>query len=238
MAQTPLRILCIYAHPDDTEFMVGGSVARWADEGAEVTYCIITDGAAGSNTPGEDLRQLVKTREAEERAAAAILGVKDVIFLGYADGMLEPSLQLRRELTKIIRQLRPDRVVCGDPAAIFYGDGYINHPDHRAAGEAALYAVFPSAVSRPIFAELLDEGYEPHQVRDVYISGAVQPNAYVDISSTIERKAEAVQAHRSQVGADVAEWVRQGAQETGKAAEMAYAESFRVMTLVREQAAE
>lgn len=238
MTAEPLRILCIFAHPDDPEFTVGGSVARWADEGAEITYCIITDGAAGSNKPDEDLRELVRTREAEQRAAAEVLGVKDVLFLGYADGTLQPTIELRRDLTRIIRQLRPQRVVCGDPTAFFYGDGYINHPDHRAAGEAAVYAVFPSAVTRPIFPELLAEGYEPHQVREVYISSPLNPNTYVDISSTMERKIEGVRCHKSQVDPGDGKWLREWAEETGKAANLQAAEAFQVMRLVQDEPGE
>lgn len=234
MNQEPMRILCIYAHPDDTEFTIGGSVARWADEGAEITYCIITDGAAGSNEPDVDLKELARTREAEQRAAAAVLGVKDVLFLGHPDGTLEPTIGLRRDLTRLIRQLRPHRVVCGDPTAYFYGDGYINHPDHRAAAEAATYAVFPSAVTRPIFPELLAEGYEPHQVRELYISSALQPDTYVDISSTVERKIESLRCHKSQVDPGDGQWVREWASETGKAADLTYAEAFRVMKLVQD----
>ncbi len=231
----PLRVLCIYAHPDDTEFTIGGSVARWADEGAEITYCIITDGAAGSNDPNQNLKELVRIRAEEQRCAAKVLGVKEVLFLGYADGSLQPTMELRRDLTRIIRQLKPHRVVSGDPTAFFYGDGYINHPDHRAAAEAATYAVFPSAVTRPIFPELLAEGYEPHQVRELYISSSMQPNTYVDISSTLDRKIESLRCHKSQVDPGDGQWIRDWAAETGKAAEVAYAEAFRVMKLVQEQ---
>ncbi|GAB4196684.1 MAG: PIG-L family deacetylase [Roseiflexaceae bacterium] len=232
----PLRILAVFAHPDDSEFTIGGSAARWADEGAEVIYCIVTNGAAGSNDPQQDLAELVRIREHEQRCAAQVLGVKEVLFLGYADGTLQPTIELRRELTRIIRQLRPDRVVCSDPTAVFYGDDYINHPDHRAAAEAALYAVFPSAVTRPIFPELLAEGYEPHQVKEVYISGSAQPNLYVDISTTLDRKIEALRCHKSQVDPGDGQWVRDWAAETGKTGEMPYAEAYRVMYLVREQA--
>ncbi len=232
----PFRILAIFAHPDDSEFSIGGSAARWADEGAEVIYCIVTNGAAGSNDPQQDLAELVRIREVEQRCAAQALGVRDVLFLGYADGTLQPTLELRRELTRIIRQLRPDRVVCSDPTAVLYGDDYINHPDHRAAAEAALYAVFPSAVTRPIFPELLAEGYEPHQVKEVYISGSVQPNLYVDISATLDRKIEALRCHKSQVDPGDGQWVREWAAEIGKNADLAYAEAYRVMFLVREQA--
>lgn len=231
----PVRILGVFAHPDDPEFSVGGSAARWADEGAHIVYCVVTNGAAGSNDPNQDLDELVRLREAEQRAAAAVLGVAEVLFLGYADGTLQPTLELRRELTRIIRQYKPDRVVCGDPTAVLYGDGYINHPDHRAAAEAAVYAVFPSAVTRPIFPELLAEGYEPHQVKELYISGAVEPNTYVDISATLERKIEALRCHKSQLDPGDGAWIRQWAAETGKGGDLEYAEAFRVMKLVREE---
>lgn len=230
----PLRILCIYAHHDDAEFSIAGSVARWAGEGAEIAYCIVTDGAAGSNEPGADLEQLVRTRRDEQLAAARVLGVKEVFFLGYQDGTLQPTLELRRDLTRLIRQFRPDRVVCGDPTAVFYGNGYINHPDHRAAAEAALYATFPSAETRPIFPELLVEGFEPHKVKEVYISGSMQPDTFVDISNTLDYKIEALRCHKSQVDPGDGQWVRDWAAEIGKAGGLPYAESFRVMRLVQE----
>jgi LmbE family N-acetylglucosaminyl deacetylase len=233
--KAPLRILGIFAHPDDSEFTCGGSAARWADEGAEITYCVITNGAAGSNDPKQDLDELVTIREAEQRAACAVLGIHDVLFLGYADGSLAPTLELRRELTRIIRQLKPDRVVIGDPTAVLYGDDYINHPDHRAAAEAGLYAIFPSAVTRPIFPELLAEGYEPHQVKEVYISGTEKPNTYVDISATLDRKIEALRCHKSQLDPGDGKWVREWAAESGKAAGLEFAEAFRVMKLVNEE---
>jgi LmbE family N-acetylglucosaminyl deacetylase len=233
--KSPLRILGIFAHPDDSEFTCGGSAALWADQGAEITYVIVTNGAAGSNDPNQNLAELVRIREAEQRAACAVLGVREVIFLGYADGTLQPTLGLRRDLTRIIRQLKPDRVVVGDPAAVFYGDDYINHPDHRAAAEAGIYAVFPSAVTRPIFPELLAEGFEPHQVKEVYISGDdAQANTFIDISSTLERKIEALRCHKSQLDPGDGQWVREWAAQTGKARELAYAEAFRVMRLVNE----
>jgi len=119
--KAPLRILGIFAHPDDAEFTAGGSAARWADEGAAITYVVVTNGAAGSNDPNQDLNELVRIREAEQRAACAVLGVQEVLFLGYADGTLQPTLELRRELTRIIRQLKPDRVMIGDPTAGLYG---------------------------------------------------------------------------------------------------------------------
>jgi LmbE family N-acetylglucosaminyl deacetylase len=231
----PLRIVGIFAHPDDSEFSCGGSAAVWAEEGAEMTYVIVTDGAAGSNDPNQDLAELVRIREAEQRAACALLGVREVLFLGYPDGTLQPTIELRRELTRIIRKLKPDRVVVGDPTGVFFGNEYINHPDHRAAAEAAIYAVFPSACTRPIFPELLDEGYEPYQVKEVYIIGDdAHANTYVDISSTLERKIEALRCHKSQIDPGDGKWVREWAAETGKTRELAYAEAFRVMKLVNE----
>ena len=151
-------------------------------------------------------------------------------------GTLAPTLDLRRELTRVIRRLKPDRVICGDPSVLFYGDGYINHPDHRAAAEAALYAVFPSAPTRPIFPELLSEGLEPHQVKAVYMtSDAAHVNTCVDISSTLERKIEALRCHKSQVDPGDGQWLRDWAAEAGKAAGMPYAEAFRVMKLVDDE---
>jgi LmbE family N-acetylglucosaminyl deacetylase len=233
--KSQLRILGIFAHPDDSEFTCGGSAAVWADQGAQITYVIVTNGAAGSNDPNQDLGELVRLREAEQRAACNVLGVQDVIFLGYADGTLQPTLELRRDLTRIIRQLKPDRVITGDPTAVLYGNDYINHPDHRAVAEAAIYAVFPSAVTRPIFPELLAEGYEPHQVKEVYISADGANTTYVDISGVLDRKIEALRCHKSQLDPGDGKWIRDWAAETGKAGNLEYAEAFRVMTLVREE---
>lgn len=239
MPDTPaskLRVLGIFAHPDDAEFTCAGSAALWASQGAHITYVVVTAGGAGSNDPNQDLDELVRIREAEQTAACAVLGVRETLFLGYPDGTLEPTLDLRRALTRIIRRLKPDRVVCGDPSVLFYGDDYINHPDHRAAAEAALYAVFPSAPTRPIFPELLAEGLEPHQVRELYLSSdAAHVNTTVDISSTIERKIEALRCHRSQVDPGDGQWIRDWAAETGKAAGLPYAEAFRVIKLVDEK---
>ncbi|NJM05324.1 PIG-L family deacetylase [Candidatus Gracilibacteria bacterium] len=227
-------ILVVCAHPDDIEFGVSGSVARWVAEGAQVIYCIITDGAAGSNDPQVDLAQLARQRVDEQRAAAAVVGVQDVRFLGYKDSTLQPTLELRRELTRIIRELKPYRVVCQDPTTYFVRDGYINHPDHRAAGEATIYAVFPSAETRPSFPELLSEGFEPHHVSELYLTLTLQPNTVVDISAQIDRKIEALLCHRSQVNADVEQWVRERNAEMGKEAGYAYAEPFRVLRFIRE----
>ncbi len=240
----PITVLVIAAHHDDIEFGVSGSVARWIDEGASVSYVIITDGGAGSNEPGVLRADLVVRRRAEQMAAAAAVGVQDVRFLGYKDGELQPTLELRRDLTRIIRELKPYRVVLQDPTTVYFGENYINHPDHRAAGEAATYAVFPSAESRPIFAELLDEGYEPHHVSEVFLNLTLHPTHYVDITSTIERKLESLRAHVSQIGdGEEAQkgalgWIRERNAEAGAQVGVGYAEMFRVMDFTRPRSEE
>ena len=157
-------------------------------------------------------------------------------FSAIRTGPSSPRFDLRRALTRIIRRLKPDRVVCGDPSVMFYGNDYINHPDHRAAAEAALYTVFPSAPTRPIFPELLAEGLDPHQVKEVYLSSdPAHVNTRIDISSTIERKIEALRCHKSQVDPGDGQWIRDWAAEAGKAAGMPYAEAFRVIKLVDEK---
>ena len=227
------RILCISAHPDDNEFTIGGSVARWAREGRHVTFCLVTTGGAGVNehTPSSD--GLIPIRERETHAAARILGVKDVVFLGYVDGTLEPTLAMRRDLTRDIRRARPDVVVCSDPTVRFYGNEYMNHPDHRAAASAALDAVFPSAETGAIFPELLAEGLKPHKVKQVFIAGALDPDVFVDISRTLGAKVRALKAHRSQVGKG--EWVEQlltaWAVRDGKRGGLRHAEAFKRMVL-------
>lgn len=234
MPKKPDKILVIAAHPDDIDFGVAGSIARWVDEGAVVTYCIVTDGSSGSNEPGADLAALVETRKAEQLAAAAEVGVTDVRFLGYRDGTLQPTLELRRELTRLIRAIRPQRVVIPDPTTVLVRDSYINHPDHRAVGEAALYATFPSAETRPIFPELLEEGFEPHKVRELYLTLTLQPDLFIDITAMMERKIAALLCHASQVGTEDAEWIKNFSAEIGQQAGYTYAEAFRVMYLNRE----
>jgi LmbE family N-acetylglucosaminyl deacetylase len=227
------RVLCIAAHPDDLEFTVAGSVARWARQGRHVTFCLVTSGGAGVNehTPSSD--GLIPLRERETRAAARILGVRDVVFLGYEDGTLEPTLAMRRDLARVIRRARPDVVVCGDPTVRYYGGEYLNHPDHRAAASAALDAVFPSAETRAIFPELLAEGLEPHKVKQVLITGSLAPDVFVDVGRTLRTKCRALKAHASQVGKGA--WVDQllegWAARDGKRGGLRHAEAFKRMVL-------
>ena len=227
--------MSIHAHPDDQEFTVAGTLAKWARAGCEIVSVCITSGGAGSNkyTPLDMTRHaLVTIREDEQREACRILGVKEPIFLGYEDGALEPSIGLRRELTRLIRRHRPEAVLTGDPTVRYYGTAYMNHPDHRAAAAGALDAVFPSAGTRLIFPELLDEGLEPHEVRQVYIHGAERPDTYVDISEFLDVKLAALRAHKSQMGEwDPSEMITQWAREQGRRRKLAAAESYRRMLL-------
>ena len=227
--------MSIHAHPDDQEFTVGGTLAKWARAGCEIVTVCLTRGGAGSNkyTPLDMTREaLVSIREDEQREACRILGVKETIFLDYEDGMLEPSIPLRRELTRLIRRHRPEAVLAGDPTVRYYGTTYMNHPDHRAAADVVLDAVFPSAGTRLIFPELLGEGLEPHEVRQVYIHGAERPDTYVDIAETLDVKVAALRAHKSQMGEwDPAEMLTQWAAEQGRRRKLKAAESYRRMVL-------
>jgi LmbE family N-acetylglucosaminyl deacetylase len=231
----PKRAMSIHAHPDDQEFTVGGTLAKWARAGCEIVTVCITQGGAGSNkyTPLDMTREaLVSIREDEQREACRILGVKETIFLAYEDGMLEPSIAMRRDLTRLIRRHRPEVVLTGDPTVRFYGTTYMNHPDHRVAADVALDAVFPSAGTRLIFPELLAEGLEPHEVRQVYIHGAERPDTYVDIGGTLDVKLAALRAHKSQMGEwDPAEMIAQWAAEQGRRRKLKAAESYRRMIL-------
>ena len=193
------RILVVAAHPDDVDFGMAGTVATWTDAGLEVVYCIVTDGDAGGHDPSVSRAEMAVLRRAEQVAAAKCVGVSDVRFLGYPDGRLEPSLDLRRDLARVIRQVRPDRVACPSPER-----NYLrlptSHPDHRAAGSAALDAVYPDARNQFAFPELADEGLEPWIVPQVWISGGPQPNHFVDMTDTFARKVAALRAHESQTG--------------------------------------
>jgi LmbE family N-acetylglucosaminyl deacetylase len=235
----PQKAMSIHAHPDDQEFTVAGTLAKWASLGCEVISVVITSGDAGSNDPAHDAAykpELARLREEEQNAANEIIGVKQTIYLHYPDGELEPTLALRKELTKLIRTHKPDVVVTGDPQAVFYGNGYINHPDHRAAAQAATYAVFPSAGSRLLFAELLKEGFEPHNVKRLYLHGPEKPDTWVDITGTIDAKLAALKKHVSQLGDwDPEKMIREWAAEEGKEKGMAYAEAYKVMILENEE---
>ncbi len=235
----PKRALSIHAHPDDQEFTVAGTLAKWAKAGCEIISVIITSGDAGSNDlkHGPDYKPtLARIREREQKSANTVLGVKDTIFLGYPDGELEATIALRKELTRLIRQHKPDVVVIGDPQGVFYGNQYINHPDHRAAAQAALYAVFPSAETRLIFTDLLAEGHEPHKVKRVYVHGSDKPDTWVDVTETMDVKLAALRKHASQLGEwDPEKMLREWAEEQAKEKGLKYAEAYKVMINEEEQ---
>lgn len=225
-------VMAIFAHPDDPEFVAGGSLARWAAAGRQLIYVLITDGSKGSNDPTITTEALIATRQQEQRDAARALGCEDVVFLPYEDAMLEPTIAVRRDLVREIRRYRPEIVVCFDPTVFWVGDSYIQHPDHRASGEAALAAIFPAARDRLTFPEVLAEGLEPHNVDDIYLASPATPNRWIDISATIERKVAAMARHRSQVADPeaTARLLRAFAREAGQAHGLAYAEAFRFIS--------
>ncbi len=196
----PQRILVVLAHPDDPEFFCGATIARWIRAGHEVSYCLLTCGDKGTKDLSLTPDMLCCLRQEEQRSAAAVLGVKKVSFLGYPDGYLVADLDLRRDITRIIRQERPDILVTCDPTTLFNSSGSLNHPDHRAAGQAALDAVFPAARDHLHFVELwCNENLEPHIVREVWVSGTLEPNVTLDVTDTWEVKINALYEHKSQI---------------------------------------
>ena len=197
----PQRILVILAHPDDPEFFCGGTIARWTLAGHQVAYCLLTCGDKGTKDRSLTSAALCSLRQEEQRSAAAILGVHDVRFLDYPDGYLVPDMNLRKEITRVIRQEQPDILVTCDPTNLYVRETYLNHPDHRAAGQATLDAVFPAARDHLYFIELWrDEQLEPHIVREVWISLPRDPDVSVDITDHWDLKLRALSEHRSQIG--------------------------------------
>ena len=213
------RALCVMAHPDDVDFGSAGTVAAWVKQGIEVSYCIVTDGDAGGFDPSVPREDIAGIRRAEQTAAANEIGVTDLTFLGYPDGRLEPTLDLRRDISRVIRQKRPDRVICQSPERN-YQRLFASHPDHLAAGEATLCAVYPDARNPFTFTELLDEGWEPWTVREVWMGAFSDPNRFVDITDTVELKLAALRRHESQLPEAEAtmERVRQWVAATAKTA--------------------
>lgn len=230
--ETPAVVAAIYAHPDDAEISCGATLSKWVAAGAAVHLLICTQGDKGALEASVDAAQLVKERALEVERAAKILGLISVHQLEHRDGEFENDLELRRELVEFLRQVRPDAVVCPDPLAVFFGDQYYNHRDHRIAGWTALDAVAPAA-SSPLY---FPEAGAPHAVSSVFMSGSLEANLYVDVSSSIDVKAEAVLCHRSQLGTDP-DWLRsvvfERAAEAGREAGLPFAEGFRRVQLAR-----
>lgn len=187
------------AHPDDPEFFCGGTVALWCRAGTDVTYLILTNGNKGSDDPAMTPQKLAAIRREEQQAAADVLGVKRVIFFDEPDGELQPTLDLRKRVVAEIRRYKPDAVIAPDPMRYFFTDRYINHADHRAAGEVVIDAVFPAARNRMYHPELLVEGLAPHTVKEVHLSNAEQPNLWINITDVFDTKMKAILCHTSQV---------------------------------------
>lgn len=225
------RVLAIMAHPDDAEFCCAGTVRQMADQGAQVTYIVLTNGDKGNHNIEITIAQLVKTRMEEQRAAAELLDVNEVIFMGEEDGFLEPNRELRRRLVRHIRKLRPDLIICQNPDLYFSGRGYINHPDHRNAGLAVIEAIFPAAGNPMFFPDLLAEGLEPHSIRELWICMTPDPDYKIDITDHLDLKIQALRKHVSQFDDldELEERIREHwAEETGEG-ERRYYESFRRM---------
>jgi LmbE family N-acetylglucosaminyl deacetylase len=199
--ETPQNILVILAHPDDPEFFCGATTARWVRAGHHVSYCVVTCGDKGTKDMSLAAGELCAIRQTEQRAAAQIVGVEEVRFLNYPDGYLVADLALRKDITRVIRTVRPDILVTCDPQTLFTAMGGLNHPDHRATGQAVLDAVFPAARDHLNFYELWkDEKLEPHIVREVWVCGTLQPDVTLDVTDTWEVKIQALYEHKSQIG--------------------------------------
>lgn len=193
------KILVILAHPDDPEFFCGGSIARWTRMGHRVDYTILTRGDKGGNGRWVDPVDLVEVREAEQIAAARVLGVTNISFLGFPDGFLEPNVETRKEVVRIIRREKPDIIVSCDPTNFFHRNNRVNHPDHRNAGQIVLEAIYPAAGNMLYYPELINEGLEAHQVDEVWFSLTREPNTIIDVTQTWETRLEALHQHRSQI---------------------------------------
>ena len=225
------RAMVVAAHADDAEFGSSGTVAKWCSEGWEVVYVICTDGSKGSSDPDMTQEKLAKIRRQEQIDAGKVLGLKDVVFLGYEDSMLEPTLELRRDIAREIRRHRPDILICPYPIRNLDGSGFgAGHPDHLAAGDAALSAVFPTARDRLTFPDLLEEGLEPHKVSEVWVVGHPEPDHWVDVSEHMETSAKALAQHASQLSWSAEEadkFMRQWRRRTAVGRGMQYAEAYK-----------
>jgi LmbE family N-acetylglucosaminyl deacetylase len=217
------RVLVVMAHPDDCDFGAGGTIAQWSAKGIQVSYCIVTNGDQGGEESGIPLEEMAQVRQREQRDAGAALGVSDITYLNYRDGWLMPSIELRKEIVKAIRIAKPDRMVVQSPERNWERI-FASHPDHLAAGETAIQAVYPDARNPYAFTDLKEAGFEPWRVREVWMTGSPTPNHFVDITDTFNKKMAALHAHVSQTAHNkelekmVREWGERNAQAQGLAA--------------------
>ena len=225
------RGMTVVAHPDDAEFGCAGTVAKFCDEGWEWVYVMCTDGSRGTSDREISPDELAEIRTKEQINAGKVLGLKDVVFLGYTDGILEPTLEVRRDIAREIRRYKPDVVISSYPSRGDLSRVWVGHPDHMAAGEATLSAVFPSARDHLSFPELLEEGHEPHRVSEVWINGHPDPDFWVDTAGHIEVSVKALLEHKSQVGdwkeEDALKMMQEWHRRTAYGHGMMYADSYK-----------
>jgi LmbE family N-acetylglucosaminyl deacetylase len=223
--------MVVVAHADDAEFGCSGTVAKLCAEGWEIVYVMCTDGSKGSSDREITEKELAAMRRQEQINAGKVLGLKDVVFLDYPDSYLQPTLELRKDIAREIRRYRPDILLCQYPIRTLDGGWGVGHPDHMAAGEATLAAVFPTARDHMTFPDLLEDGFEPHKVAEVWIMGHPEPDHYVDITKHLDVAINAIAAHVSQVNGRSAEDMKERMQEwrrrTGVGKGMQFAEAFR-----------
>ncbi|MCE1245899.1 MAG: PIG-L family deacetylase [Firmicutes bacterium] len=227
-------ILVVGAHADDVDFSTSGTMSKWAKEGKEIHYLICTNGDKGGTQNEHTPEELVEIRKGEQIAAANIVGVKEVHFLGRGDGELMPDMKLREDIVRVIRQVKPDKMFSFDPANQSFDGFHLFHPDHRAVAISVFDAIYPAAKNRLYFPHLLEEGLEPHKVNELYFYGTKEPNIWIDISDTIDQKIACLREHKSQFSDMRAEmieqFVRQRCMDAGKEKGLEYAEAFRMIS--------
>lgn len=229
------KVMVFFAHPDDGEFMAGGTISKWASEGKEITLCVVTNGSHGSNDPNVQREDLIKAREQEQHAAAKVTGASNIIFLGYEDCHVEDSHDLRRDMIREMRRVKPDVVIGPDPTTFFFAQRYINHPDHRNVGRALCAALSPGVTTVPIYrSELYDKGFEPHEVKAALFGMSPDSDFFVDITDWMDKKVEAIMVHYSQapefredLSERMREWAGQAAATSGH--DYKYAEAFKAV---------
>jgi LmbE family N-acetylglucosaminyl deacetylase len=228
----PRCVLAVAAHPDDLEFSCAGTLALWAKQGTKVVYLICTSGEAGFDRPGLGREERIAIREGEQRAAAEVLGVHEVVFLREPDALLQPTLDLRRKIVREIRRFQPNTVLCWDPAVLWINESMVNHPDHRAAAKATVDAVFPSAGLIYLHEDFKNEGLKPCKPDHLWIFSFDGGNTFTDIEETIDLKIAALKKHQSQIrGWDPEPFIRNLAERQGRARGIKYAEPFKVIQL-------
>jgi len=194
------KILVILAHPDDPEYFCGATIAKWVGDGHKIDYCLFTEGEKGINSNFHARKNIISIRKKEQESAAKVLGVNSIQYLSYEDGLLTPSLEARKNIVRIIRSVRPNIVITCDPTNYYLNENYLNHPDHRAAGQIVVDAVFPAAKNELFFPELIDEQLLPHHVEEVWLSLPKEANITLDVTETWSLKIEALEEHSSQIG--------------------------------------